>query len=83
MIRKPADRAGLILEDGLADEVVTSVGVDQGALPLVAFCLEELYHGRDSGQHLTLENFRRLGGLRGAISSSYRDLIESTSGAKW
>jgi hypothetical protein len=67
MIRKPADRAGLTIEDALADEIVKSVGFDQGALPLVAFCLEEL-HQRRSDNRLTLDDFARLGGLRGAIS---------------
>jgi HEAT repeat protein len=68
MIRKPADRAGLILEDAVADEIVKSVGFDAGALPLVAFCLEELYRERGVHQRLTLDSFVRLGGLRGAIS---------------
>jgi hypothetical protein len=44
MIRGPADRAGLELQDGVADEILRDAGGDPGeALPLVAFCLEELY----------------------------------------
>jgi hypothetical protein len=39
MIRKPAERAGLVLEDGLADEILKDAGTDPGALPLMAFCL--------------------------------------------
>jgi HEAT repeat protein/glycosyltransferase involved in cell wall biosynthesis len=68
MIRMPAERAGLSLDEGLADEMITDAGSNPGALPLVAFCLEELY-GRGRGTNrLTLENYRELGRLRGAIA---------------
>ena len=43
MIRRPAERGGLELEDGLADEILKDAGDNPGSLPLVAFCLEELY----------------------------------------
>jgi hypothetical protein len=43
MIRKPAERAGLDLGEGLADEILRDIGGDPGTLPLMAFCLEELY----------------------------------------
>jgi HEAT repeat protein len=75
MVRRPADRAGLIIEDGLADEIVRSVGFDQGALPLVAFCLEELYNERGLDRRLTLDGFTRLGGLRGAITRRTDSLL--------
>jgi hypothetical protein len=58
MIRKPADQAGVELEDGLADEILQDAGNDPGALPLVAFSLEELHrqslvvdHGPSAAQH--------------------------------
>jgi hypothetical protein len=44
MIRKPAERAGLELEDGLTDEILKDAGTDPGALPLMAFCLEAVMH---------------------------------------
>jgi hypothetical protein len=45
MIRKPAERAGLDLEDGLADEILRDAGdAAGGALPLVAFCLRNFTH---------------------------------------
>jgi hypothetical protein len=56
MIRRPAERAGLDIDEGLADEILRAAGGDPGeALPLVAFCLEEL-HRRTAPEHrLTLE----------------------------
>lgn len=56
MIRRPAERAGLELEDGLAETILRDAGADPGALPLMAFVLAEL--DRRSGpeeRRLTLE----------------------------
>ena len=55
MIRRPAERSGLELEEGLADEMLKDAGNDPGeALPLVAFCLEELYQRTAPAHRLTL-----------------------------
>jgi hypothetical protein len=67
MIRKPAERAGLDLEEGLAEEIVKDAGGDPGVLPLVAFCLEELYQKNAAGRRLTLDDYHHMGRLRGAI----------------
>jgi hypothetical protein len=75
MVRRPAERAGLALEDGLADKILTEAGGDPGALPLIAFCLEELYH-RTAPQHqLTLDGYEAMGGLRGAIGQRADNLL--------
>ena len=68
MIRRPAERAGLELEDGLADDILKDAGVNPGSLPLVAFCLEELYRQNVSEHRLAVAAYRNLGGLRGAIT---------------
>jgi HEAT repeat protein len=68
MIQRPAERAALQMEKGLVDEVLQEVGGDPWAPPLVAFTLEELYRRTGSDRQLTLETYRALGGLRGAIS---------------
>jgi hypothetical protein len=39
MINRPAERAGLEMELGLADEILKDAGTDPGVLPLMAFCL--------------------------------------------
>ncbi|MFC1456968.1 HEAT repeat domain-containing protein [Microvirga arabica] len=75
MIRKPAERAGLDLEEGLADEIVKDAGSNPGALPLVAFCLEELYRQHGSERRLTLDHYRGMGGLRGAITRRVEALL--------
>jgi MinD-like ATPase involved in chromosome partitioning or flagellar assembly len=75
MIRKPAQRAGIDLEEGLADEILMDAGGDPGALPLVAFCLNELYWQHGSERRLTLNHYRDMGGLRGAISRRIEALL--------
>jgi AAA ATPase domain len=77
MIRRPAERSGLELEDGLADEILKDAGSDPGeALPLVAFCLEELYQRTAPARSLTLVNYHALGGLRGAIGQRAHSLLD-------
>jgi len=76
MIRRPAERAGLILEDGLADEILKDAGTDPGALPLMAFCLEELYRQTAPDHRLTVDAYDALGRLRGAISRRAAALLE-------
>jgi HEAT repeat protein len=68
MIRKPAESVGLGLEDGLADAILEDAGGNEGALPLVAFCLEELYRADKATRRLTIKTYREIGRLEGAIS---------------
>lgn len=68
MIRQPAARVGLGLEDDLVREILTNAGTEPGALPLVAFCLEELYRRRGSVHRLSVAAYEALGRLHGAIA---------------
>jgi hypothetical protein len=84
MIRKPAERAGLELQDGLADEILKDAGTDPGALPLMAFCLEELYRQIAPDHRLTVDAYNATGRLRGAISrraATLLDELPETEGA--
>ena len=76
MIRRPAQLAGVALDEGLADEILKDAGGDPGALPLVAFCLKELYELRAGGSHrLTTTAYEELGRLRGAIGRRAEALL--------
>jgi HEAT repeat protein len=76
MIRKPAERAGLELEGVLAAEILRDAGTDAGALPLMAFCLEELYRRTAPDHRLTMDTYDALGRLRGVISRRAAVLLE-------
>ena len=75
IVRRPDERAGLSLEDGLADRILIEAGGDPGALPLIAFCLEELYYRTAPQQQLTLGAYEAMGGLRGAIGQRADKLL--------
>jgi (1->4)-alpha-D-glucan 1-alpha-D-glucosylmutase len=83
MIRRPAERAGLDLGEGLVDEILTDAGGEPGeALPLVAFCLEELYRRTAPEHRLTLDAYRAMGGLRGAIARRADELLKELQAAE-
>jgi len=70
IIRQPAQAAGLMFEANerrdLAAEIEAEAG-SEGALPMIAFLLEQLFRER-RGDLMTLETFDRLGGAAGALA---------------
>ncbi|WP_299922429.1 BTAD domain-containing putative transcriptional regulator [uncultured Nocardioides sp.] len=65
----PARQAGLILEPGLVDLLVTEVRDDPGALPLLSHALLETWKRRE-GSTLTVDGYRASGGIHGAVAQS-------------
>jgi hypothetical protein len=68
MITRPAARAGLDFEEGLADRILGEMGTDPGALALLAFALHELYDARTPEGKLMHAAYNAFGGVKGAIS---------------
>jgi tetratricopeptide (TPR) repeat protein len=77
IIREPAAAAGLEFETtesrDLAAEIEEEAAGD-GALPMIAFLLEELFQNR-RGNLLTLETYDRLGGAAGALAEHGEELF--------
>ncbi len=75
MIRQPAAIAGLAFEENTSsgenlDELLRDAALeDPTALPLLSYTLEQLYEQRTPEGLLTLDAYRKLGGLEGAIGS--------------
>ncbi|MEO1646837.1 MAG: hypothetical protein AAFR67_16735, partial [Chloroflexota bacterium] len=67
MIEMPASRAGLTWDDGLPGKIQADTGTGAGALALMAYALDELYHGVDDNKRLTFTAYNALGGVEGAI----------------
>lgn len=67
MITRPAERAALAFEDGLPEQILQDTGTDAGALALMAYALDELYHNQDNDGQLTFAAYDSLGGVQGAI----------------
>lgn len=73
MIRRPAAAAGLsfgtdpVSGAGLDEVLCANAAASPDALPLLQYCLEELYRMRSSEGQLSFDAFERLGDLEGAI----------------
>ncbi|MFN0180242.1 MAG: hypothetical protein ACKVZ0_15690 [Gemmatimonadales bacterium] len=67
IITVPAAAAGLRIQRGLEDEIIDDVLGEAGALPLLSHALAETWLRR-TGELLTREAYRQVGGVRGAIA---------------
>ncbi len=72
----PAERAGARLEPGLLAAIVADVADRPAALPLLQYCLTELYERRD-GLVMTLAAYRELGGVSGALGRRAEEEYQS------
>jgi DNA-binding SARP family transcriptional activator/WD40 repeat protein len=79
-IEQPAARAGLEVEHGLVDTLVSEVAGEPGSLPLLSTTLLELWRARD-GRTLRYESYRTSGGVGGAVArlaeAAYSQLDET------
>jgi ABC-type glycerol-3-phosphate transport system substrate-binding protein len=71
----PADRVGVTPELALVAEMVADVSERPGALPLLQFALTELFERR-RGSVMTLEAYRQIGGVSGALARRAEELYE-------
>jgi tetratricopeptide (TPR) repeat protein len=77
-IEGPAQRAGVALDDGLADVLLADAAGQPGQLPLLEFALTELWSCRAPGEALSLAAYRHdVGGLAGAISQRAEQVFSS------
>jgi putative SOS response-associated peptidase YedK len=75
MVTRPAQIAGLELENGLVDRILDDTGAEPGALSLMAFALHRLYE-RDKGTgRLSLKDYTAIGGVAGAIRQRAEDTL--------
>jgi serine/threonine protein kinase/ABC-type glycerol-3-phosphate transport system substrate-binding protein len=71
----PADRVGLVVEPRLLAEMIADVADRPGALPLLQYALTELAE-RSDGRTLTLEAYRHIGRVSGALARRAEHLYE-------
>ena len=72
-VETPARQAGLVIEPGLVDLLVSEVRNDPGALPLMSHALLETWKRRE-GNTLTVAGYRATGGINGAVAQSAEHL---------
>ncbi len=85
MVKRPAEYAGLVFEEGLVDQILHDTGSDPGSLALMAYTLEELYkiatvERRD--YQLKEEDYQTLGKVAGAIGKRAEQAFEKLDPAK-
>ncbi|MGI9001358.1 MAG: TIR domain-containing protein [Pseudonocardia sp.] len=67
VIERPAQMAGITLDDTLTDRLVEDTDTGE-ALPLLAFTLAQLTDGIPRGGQLSTTRYDQLGGVRGALT---------------
>jgi WD40 repeat protein/class 3 adenylate cyclase len=72
-ISGPAKRVDVTLEPGLVVAMLADVAEEPGALPLMEYALTELFERRE-GRTLTLDAYREIGGVSGALGRRAEEL---------
>lgn len=72
----PAEAVGLELEKALVEVLLNDTFNSPGVLPLLQHTLVELFHHRD-GNVLTLEAYREIGGVKGALAHRADAILDS------
>jgi formylglycine-generating enzyme required for sulfatase activity len=67
MIIRPAEAAGLELQDGLAQRLLGDAGEGPGAMALIAFTLHQLYRQEKDSGYLSIDAYDAFGGVQGAV----------------
>jgi DNA-binding SARP family transcriptional activator/WD40 repeat protein len=79
-ISEPARRVGLEIEPGLIPTILRDVADQPGALPLMQYALTELADHRN-GNLLTIDTYRRTGGVVGALATRAEEIFSSLPAA--
>jgi HEAT repeat protein len=67
MINRPASRALLDFDEGLAQRILDDTGDEPGSLALMAYTLDELYRLSKRTRVLSHKAYDKIGGVQGAI----------------
>ena len=67
MITRPAEAAGVELQDGLATKLLDEAGRGPGAMALIAYTLNQLYEQELPSHYLSIAAYESLGGVTGSI----------------
>ncbi|WP_433261303.1 caspase, EACC1-associated type [Actinosynnema sp. CS-041913] len=76
VIAEPARKAGLELEPGLVERLLTDLGDGPGPLPLLSHALLKTWEERDGGR-LTLAGYQRTGGIQQAVARTADAVYDS------
>jgi WD40 repeat protein len=80
-IERPAAMKHCAFEPGLVDQLLSDVRKQPGNLPLLQFALKELWQ-KKQGNELTLEAYRDIGGVQGALEKHAETIYAGFSGSQ-
>lgn len=75
-IRGPAERTGVIFEQGVVEQIVSDINYQAGALPLLQYALTELFDRRE-GRLITHKSYQQIGGTIGALANRASEIYSS------
>lgn len=75
-IVRPAKQAHVEVDTSLVNAIIADLSEEPGMLPLLQYALAETFEHRVNG-HMTLETYRRTGGVTGALSSSAEQIYDN------
>ena len=78
-VARPAARAGVKFDDGIAERLVVEAAGHAGSLPLLQFTLAELYSRRVDGR-IGADALEAVGGMAGAIGRRAEEIYTSLDG---
>ena len=67
MIIRPAEAAGVELQEGLAQRLLDEAGNGSGAMAIIAFTLNQLYEQEQKSHKISINAYDTFGGVKGAI----------------
>ncbi|MCI5125385.1 MAG: hypothetical protein D3925_13155, partial [Candidatus Electrothrix sp. AR5] len=68
VIERPAKMRGVAFEPGLADTIIQELGDELSNLPLLQFCLTQLWERQEYGR-ISLNAYRNIGGVQQALAN--------------
>jgi hypothetical protein len=76
MIIRPAEAAGVELEEGLAQQLLDDAGKGAGAMALIAYTLNQLYEQEQQFHAISIAAFNTFGGVKGAIQKRAEAVLQ-------
>jgi hypothetical protein len=76
-VEEPARIAGASLEEGLTDTILQEMSAEPGILPLLEHALAQIWQRRHADETMTLQAYREIGGIRGALAREAEEIFAS------
>lgn len=76
MIIRPAEAAGLELQEGLAQCLLKDAGEGPGSMALIAFTLNQLFMQLQGSRFLGIEAYEAFGGVQGAVQQRAENALK-------